>query len=369
MDEAAGQPLRESQARNPLLTTKVHGLCRLPEGYELVIVHRHATCVDDEIKIKTPPPPAPWRRRLSRKLNGMLHPEPQATVSLSSSYNFIKAIISIVQLGLTISTLYRARGDQLDRYGYAAFGLTVSPYAWMSLVNMFGNLMCPQYDSVFVVGSDGLDHLERRLAAGDEDRRRFGVTGLVGRLDRVSDQRLQALRRERRAFNRAFNRHFGLDRAFDVAGTREFYIVTAYQLKRWLASMGWLDADRAPPRLEMDILTVDQGPKLMLLAAYTWAAVVPVVLVGALSLFQPGRSTVSERVWTMMWLVFGVLGVIVESPAVRLEGRPVIGGAGARGMELGVVYTVLIFMYGIASIVGLVAVGNMIMEFGVCERL
>jgi len=42
---------------------------------------------------------------------------------------------SIVQLVLSSITIYRTRGPQLDRYGYTAFGLSVFPYTFMSLVN------------------------------------------------------------------------------------------------------------------------------------------------------------------------------------------------------------------------------------------
>jgi hypothetical protein len=80
--------------------------------------------------------------------------EPQTTVCCS--YNFIKILVSMAQLLFAISTIYRTRGDQLDLYGYAAFGLTVVPYAWMSFINLLGNLMRPQYDTMFVVKSVGV---------------------------------------------------------------------------------------------------------------------------------------------------------------------------------------------------------------------
>jgi hypothetical protein len=35
--------------------------------------------------------------------------------------------------------------DQVQQYGYAAFGLTVVPYALMSIINLLGNLMLPGY--------------------------------------------------------------------------------------------------------------------------------------------------------------------------------------------------------------------------------
>ena len=40
-----------------------------------------------------------------------------------------------------IITLYRARADQIQEFGCAAFGLTVAPYAFMSVMNIIGSLL------------------------------------------------------------------------------------------------------------------------------------------------------------------------------------------------------------------------------------
>ncbi len=59
--------------------------------------------------------------------------------------------MSLGQLIFAIATLYSARGDQIPLFGYAAFGLTVVQYAWMSFVNLLANSMCPQYGTMFLV--------------------------------------------------------------------------------------------------------------------------------------------------------------------------------------------------------------------------
>lgn len=61
-----------------------------------------------------------------------------------------------------IKTLYDTRGDQITQFGYVAFGLTVAPYATMSLINLFGGLMTPQYPCLYMVESSIMDEARRR---------------------------------------------------------------------------------------------------------------------------------------------------------------------------------------------------------------
>jgi hypothetical protein len=75
---------------------------------------------------------------------------------LSSNYNMLKSLVSLAQAIFAIMTLYRARGEQINQYGYAAFGLTVTPYALMSLVNLLGSLLCPEYPALYLVESDAM---------------------------------------------------------------------------------------------------------------------------------------------------------------------------------------------------------------------
>lgn len=94
--------------------------------------------------------------------------------TLSYSYSIPKIIISLLQFLYSITTLYRARGNQIEEYGYAAFGLTVAPYAFMSFVNIIGNLLTSTYASMYLVANDGM-----------EDARRDGGSfdGVVGCID------------------------------------------------------------------------------------------------------------------------------------------------------------------------------------------
>ena len=57
-------------------------------------------------------------------------------MDLSSSFSFSQATVAMFQLVFASVALYRTRGDQIQRHGFAAFGLTVAPYLTMSIINL-----------------------------------------------------------------------------------------------------------------------------------------------------------------------------------------------------------------------------------------
>ncbi|KAK7187270.1 hypothetical protein DPSP01_011319 [Paraphaeosphaeria sporulosa] len=142
-------PWLKSQFRTPVYVQRqtIHGSYTLPDGYRFAIV----------------PSDAQFTASAS----------PNAISEVSATHNMIKALIALVQSCYALATLYRSRGDQIEQFGYAAFGLTVAPYAVMSLVNLLGNLCRPDYASLYIVENSVLD----------EARRRGGVfEGAVGRV-------------------------------------------------------------------------------------------------------------------------------------------------------------------------------------------
>jgi hypothetical protein len=96
-------------------------VCELPKGYILGILPIHA----------------------------IVHAKNGKDIQISASYNAVKIIVTIVQTVSSAVTVNRARGDQIQRYGIAAFGLTILPYAMMSFVNLVGNLAIPIYETIF----------------------------------------------------------------------------------------------------------------------------------------------------------------------------------------------------------------------------
>lgn len=58
-----------------------------------------------------------------------------ANIRLSTNFSAAQPIIAILQTVSAAWTLYKTRGDQLNWFGFSAFGLTVTPYLLMSIIN------------------------------------------------------------------------------------------------------------------------------------------------------------------------------------------------------------------------------------------
>jgi hypothetical protein len=63
----------------------------------------------------------------------------------------MKGFAAIFQIIYGSQELFKARGRQLEKYGYASYSLTVVPYILMSLVNFLAAALQPQYPSMFIV--------------------------------------------------------------------------------------------------------------------------------------------------------------------------------------------------------------------------
>jgi hypothetical protein len=138
---------------------KIHGLYSLPPEYTLAIVPKDAAVAFRGIPHDIS---ATEKKRILKKAR------------ISSGLDVPRILIAIGQLLFGVITLYRARGDQLQEYGCVAFGLTVFPYAWMSLVNLLANLATPSYPCLYMVWTPEMDDA---IAAGAL------IDGVVGTLD------------------------------------------------------------------------------------------------------------------------------------------------------------------------------------------
>lgn len=167
--------------------TRIHGRCMLPAGYYIcevplkchykiftgkstsssdLISQPKPDAEDAVIRRETPAShPSPARRSsISTSLNHT--PRRVDRVSsledfdISSDYSIVKALFGLFQALSGILTLYHARGDQLQRYGYGAFSLSVVPYVFMSIVNFAATILCPTYPTMYLVHTPDLDQAE-----------------------------------------------------------------------------------------------------------------------------------------------------------------------------------------------------------------
>jgi hypothetical protein len=84
------------------------------------------------------------------------------TVTLSKSKSWVRMGAGMAQLIFSCVTLYDARSNQIDKYGYAAFGLYVFPFIVMSIVNIVCIGFIGDYSTLYVVRSPVLLEAERR---------------------------------------------------------------------------------------------------------------------------------------------------------------------------------------------------------------
>ena len=111
----------------------IHGRVRLPDGYAFQLV-------ENEIEFTS--------------LEGL-------PSCLSDSRSSLRSIAAVIQLLFASYTLYKTRGNQIELYGYAAFGLTVVQYLIMSLINLIASLVVPQFPAIFMVRTTVMTEAER----------------------------------------------------------------------------------------------------------------------------------------------------------------------------------------------------------------
>jgi len=126
-------------ARRVSSYSTIGGAIQLPEGFIIIQI----------------PPGTPLRAGSWGEATTALSDE-----QLAAKHNVATILIGLIQLILGLITLYRARGDQIRLYGYAAFGLSVAPYAVMSIANSAAALVTPEYPLMLLVWSPDMHEAE-----------------------------------------------------------------------------------------------------------------------------------------------------------------------------------------------------------------
>ena len=284
-----------------------------------------------------------------RRRNPSLVPG-DVTFDLSSGYSLPKVLIAMFQTLYASATLYRVRGDQVSRYGYAAFGLTVAPYLIMSLINLISNTLTPEYPALYLVRNDAMDEASRRKGARFE--------GIVGTIP-IQEKRMKSMGK--------------IECKLDEDGAMKLRPDAAWKSRSPLL----------PDSFDLDLQTCEDHnknpvlhPDLMIpscsesysvrgelkqlrelqVAALTAVGVssLSIAIVEALSHFNPGHSSHAQRAWTMTWLACGIAFGPIEL---------FIADLGHFTQKLGVC------AYGAASIGGFVVVGQMLKAYGHCVQL
>jgi hypothetical protein len=230
----------------------------------------------------------------------------------------VRVLFSLVQAIAGSITIYRARGDQIHQYGYSAFGLSVVPYVFMSVINLVASLLSEEFSTMYLVRTPDMTEAEMNHGG------RFD--GIVAEL-LISDEETES------------------------AGISGVY---------WQRSLG--------------AAFVVHGMWLVLAAS-------PLIIVGALSRFRPGEiSTTADRAWIMSWIAYGSLSSLLAyritsklSPNIDED----MEQEGEEEQERIVRTRELISLFVVSAIYvlcwapaigGMIVVGNQLQEYGICLR-
>lgn len=320
-----GKPLAERRL--------IHGLQKLPIGYQLVILSSNVVLTWD-------------------KEHGDSLPV------IASSRNIPKVVVAILQVIFASVTLYRTRGDQITRYGYAAFGLTVIPYIVMSLINLFGTMLTPDYPAIYVVRSLEMSEAEARGGCFD------GIVGSV-----IQETKPEEERWDKKSYivkTVSKNSSFSLKPKITNVErpgkkTDDEVMVT------WKTST---DASHRVPvhipactnyKTEGDWLWSDDRSSNFGYFTFFILGTIPFAVIGGLTHFHSGQSTKPQRIWNMGWLVFGCVWGAMWARGTNFD----YGAYTSSTMwELA-----FICFFGSFAIGGFVTVGQMLESYGSCVLL
>ncbi|KAL8853750.1 MAG: hypothetical protein Q9221_001393 [Calogaya cf. arnoldii] len=149
------------------VNVKIHGVCQLAPGYAL-------SYVPEDMKVYSH-----IKHQRSLSISRLLGVNHTPDIKLASNHDIPRILFSIIQTVYGGYSLYKARGTQIERYGYAAYGLTVLPYMMVSVINLIGSLLSSEYETIYLVHSATMDEMKLRGGLCD---------GVVGTLERPPHQ-------------------------------------------------------------------------------------------------------------------------------------------------------------------------------------
>ena len=230
--------------------------------------------------------------------------------------------ISVIQLVLSSFTIYRTRGPQIARYGYASFGLSTIPYAFMSFLNLICIGSTGEYPYLFMLQTQTLEEASGRVGAE--------IAGAVGILAQETSQSSVSLWRENNGTllcvkigdsTRRFKLIDNTDDAtfvFNVHGVKNRLRIYKSNEKQ----KRWLDEEKLSSPLDREFKrssgfkgrnSISSLLKLKFaVVSKLLAFFLPYVLIFILTKFQKRQSTTFQRVVMMSWLAGGQLFSIVS---------------------------------------------------------
>ena len=381
------RPQAPSEASNRVVQgdVKIHGLCTLPDGYGLVYV-------PEDIKVF---PRMPARGLVfggdsvfTRYINAWR----TSDTKVASTHDIPRILFSIVQ---TISggySLYRAQGSQIERYGWGAYGLTVLPYIVVSIVNFIGSLLTSEYETVYLVHSNVMDEMATRGGVVD------GVIGSIQSPDSQEQRTVTVEMEDHVPLEGKTILFHGSDHDVWFNGSEKSLRLKPYEApeakkRKKVACFrfqdielgSWLDHHfLAVPQEKLYRMSSKEtvpGPSisipshpsftrlrpapyqqylsLLTILLMLMAIATPYTVIAALSGFKKGQATGNQLAWTLNWLVVGQIQGLRVGQMERHSGRK----SSLKGLWM------VFAWYGSSCIMGLIVVGQEMLQIGTCEAL
>ena len=231
---------------------------------------------------------------------------------LCRSIEVTSAVVAIGQVIFSSITIYRARGDQIEKYGYTAYGLSVYPYLLMSVANLIKLAVCGRYPYAYVLRTPTLVEAEGNGGV---------FKGAVG--------------------------NFEEDHGEDDNDSQDGDPMAVFSdPPSWLKYLSFPSlrplGDYRGYRQIVPII----GSVILIIVAISQPVFVLIV-----SGFHPGQSTPGQRIWMLGWLIANV-GSIVVGPVF---GNVMVDRRLARIIKL-LPFLVQAFAWG-----GFITVGGMLL--------
>ena len=386
----------------------VHGFCKLSTGYALAHVPRDAVI-------------SPLGGLDSKRTLEAQYP---AANTVSASHSFLKASIAVLQLLYAAFTLGRSFNGQIMEYGYASFGLTVTPYALMSLINLIGGLVTPTYPALYLIHSSVMEEAKMRGSMFD---------GLVGILHEIATPNVAGTELISGTFSSVCSSRVEANHDPSITATLRFTpqaelprlwspgICLSVKLhnssdpeapsvfipscpcferqKKYQYTITRAACDKTSngtSYLNRRKETDDSSDRLLLYYSTAFVSAISIAIIGSMSGFHARNSTYLQRFATMTWVTTGIyIGSFMSSfsllfsrtialyraepflpLASRLVGRPKLTTPQVESMKTAITRSsktdqyygkyLTSAMYCAPTILGFVIVGLMIRDFGTC---
>ena len=356
---------------------KIQGRCELPPGYALSYIPK-----DMKVYPRTP--------YSNNAIPRLFSNETRLGTHLASAHDFPRIVFSIIQTVSGAYALYKARGSQIERYGFAAFGLTVLPYIVISIINFLGALVTSEYETIFVVHSSFMDEMINRggivdgavgtIHAPAEDE---GQTPLLHGEERVDALGIKIV------FDGpadSLRCHDPVNRSSKIEPFSILPFTTPKVSKPWqrhfflwpgpssrCPSIRWKSSAARPPETASvnSTISIPSHPPFIRLPPSPIqfylnitsvilvfiAVATPHVIIGILSGYKARHATGFQSNAMLTWLICGQVHSYVVGGVERVSGRK----NSLQGL-------LLVFLcYGSYCVTGIVAVTQEMIEFGTCK--